>query len=134
MEKLLELYELEMPRNAPGVWAAFYLSLERLDDSWTAELLRLKTFECFSVPELTEYEQLLVYFLYRHVPRCYDDLDADSKLLFAVLSTQIIGTLAGSDRERIIELARMYSAEIEYSDENAELIYDLLSALQINND
>lgn len=67
-----------------------------------------------------------MYFLYRHIPECYDDFDADSKVLFAVLSTEILGTLAGENVEKLIELARLYSAEIEYSDENPELIYDEL--------
>lgn len=126
MEKLLEFYDLALPEKSPAEWAEFYLSLERLEDEWTKKLEELKTFEKFSVPDRTEYEQLLVYFLYRHVPECYDDFDADSKILFAVLSTEILGTLAGEDTEKLIELARLYSAEIEYSDENTELIYDEL--------
>ena len=126
MEKLLELYDLALPEKSAAAWAEFYLSLERLEEEWTEQLEELKTFEKFTVPDLAEYEQLLVYFLYRHVPECYDDFDADSKILFAVLSTEILGTLAGEDTEKLIELARLYSAEIEYSDENTELIYDEL--------
>lgn len=126
IKRLLRFYDLALPEKSPVEWAEFYLSLERMDEEWTAQLERLKGFEAFSVPDMTEYEQLLVYFLYRHVPECYDDFDADSKILFAVLSTQIVSTLAGENVEKLIELARLYSAEIEYSDENLELIYDEL--------
>ena len=127
IEKLLDFYDLALPEKSPSEWAEFYLGLERLEDEWTTLLERLKVFSAFSVPNMTEYEQLLVYFLYRHIPECYDDYDADSKILFAILSTEILGTLAGADSEKLIELARLYSAEIEYSDENLELIYDELT-------
>ncbi len=126
IKKLLDFYDLALPEKSPAEWVEFYLGLERMDEEWTAQLERLKGFEAFSVPNMTEYEQLLVYFLYRHVPECYDDFDADSKILFAVLSTQILGALAGENAENLLELARLYSAEIEYSDENLELIYDEL--------
>ena len=126
IQQLLELYDIALPEKSPSEWAEFYLGLERLEDEWTTQLERLKNFSEFSVPDMTEYEQLLVYFLYRHIPECYDDYDADSKILFAVLSTEILGTLAGENVEKLIELARLYSAEIEYSDENLEIIYDEL--------
>lgn len=126
IQMLLDFYELALPEKSPKEWADFFLSLERLEEEWTTQLEALKDFKAFSVPNMTEYEQLLVYFLYRHIPECYDDFGADSKVLFAVLSTQILGTLAGENVEKLIELARLYSAEIEYSDENPELIYDEL--------
>ncbi len=126
IKRLLDFYDLELPEKSPAEWAKFYLGLERMDEEWTAQLERLKGFEAFSVPDMTVCQQLLVYFLYRHVPECYDDFDADSKILFAVLSTQIVSTLAGENNQNFLELARLYSAEIEYSDENLELIYDEL--------
>ena len=126
IQQLLELYDIALPEKSPSEWAEFYLGLERLEDEWTTQLERLKNFSEFSVPDMTEYEQLLVYFLYRHIPEGYDDYDADSKILFAVLSTEILGTLAGENVEKLIALARLYSAEIEYSDENLEIIYDEL--------
>lgn len=126
MERLLDSYDLALPEKSPAEWAEFYLGLERLEAEWTTQLERLKDFTAFSVPDMTECEQLLVYFLYRHIPECYDDYDADSKILFAILSTEILGTLAGENVENLLELARLYSAEIEYSDENLELIYDEL--------
>jgi len=126
IENLLASFKLTMPERTPAQWAEFYLGLERMDEAWTEKLNILKCFEAFSVPDKTEYEQLLVYFLYRHIPECYEDFDAGSKLLFAVLSTQILGTLAGENVEKLLDLVRLYSAEIEYSDENLELIYDEL--------
>ncbi|MDO4815972.1 MAG: flagellin lysine-N-methylase [Bacillota bacterium] len=126
IQMLLDFYDIALPEKSPSEWAEYYLSLERLEDAWTKQLEMLKKYDIFTVPNTTEYEQLLVYFLYRHIPECYEDFDADSKILFAVLSTQILGTLAGENVENLLELARLYSAEIEYSDENTELIYDEL--------
>lgn len=126
IEQLLSFYDISMPEKTPAQWAEFLLSLERLEEEWTAQLERLGTFEKFALPRGTEFEQLLVYFLYRHFPECYDDCDAQSKILFSVLSVQLLCTLYDGSRENLIELARLYSAEIEYSDENLELIYDEL--------
>ena len=81
-----------------------------------------------------EYEQLLVYFLYRHILRAYEDRDAAGKAAFAVLSVRLLtvlgalhyGKKGAFKLEDQIEYARMYSAEIEYSEENLETLYDAL--------
>lgn len=128
MRKLQSLYE-PMPERSPAQWAEFFLSLERMDEKWTAELEKLAECDAFDVPNTTEFEQLLAYFLYRHIPECYEDFEPESKILFAVLSVQIIGALfqkSGGTVEELIDIARAYSAEIEYSDENPQKIYDEL--------
>ena len=128
MKKLQELYE-PLPEKSPAQWAEFFLSLERMDEKWTARLEKLGECDAFNVPNTTEFEQLLAYFLYRHVPECYEDFESESKILFAVLSVQIIAALfgkSGGTVEELIDIARAYSAEIEYSDENPQKIYDEL--------
>ena len=126
MRKMQEKYS-PMAEKTPAQWAEFFLSLERMDEAWTQQLEKLKNCEKFAVPNTLGYEQLLSYFLYRHVPECYDDFDADSKILFAILSVQILSALNESgSAEELIELARLYSAEIEYSDENPQKIYEVI--------
>ena len=126
MRKMQKLYS-PVAEKTPAQWAEFFLSLERMDEAWTQPLEKLKNCEKFAVPNTVEYEQLLCYFLYRHVPECYDDFDADSKILFAILSVQILSALNESgSAEELIELARLYSAEIEYSDENPQKIYEVI--------
>ena len=83
-------------------------------------------------------EQLLVYFLYRQTPLALDDGEYEGRAAFAVLSFAMIrrlllvyfalhGSVVLAD---LIEIARQYSAEIEYSDENVEiLLYRIQEAL-----
>ena len=82
----------------------------------------------------TEYEQLLVYFLYRHVPTALDDGDVSSKAAFAVLSVRLLFSLGALHLllhgeftvEDQIEFCRLYSAEVEYSDDNMDALFDAL--------
>ena len=60
------------------------------------------------------------YFVYRH-------FESPETLRFAVLSTAIVAALDFvSPPERHAENLRMYSEEIEYSDENIKIICDAL--------
>ena len=105
----------------------FYLSLERLDDSWTDELMELKEFsfdekifedEKFALP----FEQLGCYFIFRHFGNeAYED-----GINFMLLSCYLIGALWAKHKDadivKMADTVRMYSAEIEYSEENTELV------------
>ena len=114
-------------------WVDFYLSLERLDEKWTNLLKDLKSvnFEHVIFPESKEkyLEKLLLYFIYRHL----DSMDTN-KIKFSVLSVFFIAQtyryhIAKYNSitvEDIIEYARLYSSEIEYSDENIEKIIEKL--------
>lgn len=133
MEHLSLFFDFPLPLDAPSYWADTFLKLERLDESWTDCLNKLRCCQTpleFSRWE-TAFEQLLVYFLYRHLPAALYDGDLDSKLQFAILSVQMLQWLCAAHDaatpEELAELARMYSAEIEYSDENLELLWELLS-------
>ncbi len=122
-EKLLETFSVQLPDYLPYEWAGFYTSLERLDSAWDECLVYLG--ECSQL--VSDYEDehpaenLLCYFLFRHMPAALDDGDIASKVGFAVLSCRIVLTLAG--RLGIEEAARMYSSEIEYSQENLDKIF-----------
>ena len=99
-----------------------------------ADELPLDDFAAHMNGRETEYEQLLVYFLYRHVPAALDDGDVGSKAAFAAASVQLLfalgalqllqhGTFTVEDQ---IELCRLYSAEVEYSDDNLNALFDAL--------
>ena len=60
------------------------------------------------------------------MPSALYDGDIPSKIAFAVLSCKVILNLA--DEFGIEEAARMYSSEIEYSDENLDKIFDYLAS------
>lgn len=114
-------------------WVDFLLGLERLDEKWTELLEGLKA-ESFASFDKEEYalplKNLCVYFLYRHLPSMLFDGDICSKVKFAVLATVFIHTLAvnslGVYIDLLCDFARMFSAEIEYSDENLEAVFDEL--------
>ena len=128
-----------LPERSAREWAAFYLSLERMDKAWTALLQDLDdaddaAFTAYMQPREMEYEQLLCYFLYRHMSAALDDGDVSGKAAFAVLSTRFLRQLGAWQywktgrftRDDQIELARLYSAEIEYSQENLDALFDEL--------
>ena len=127
-----------MPERGIREWAEFLMELERLDEGWTACLQRLADtdFDESDVGPLMHsrslwFRNLFDYFVYRHLFTALDDGDISSKVLFAVLSCRIIAALllthgGPGDIETVAEYARMYSSEIEYSDENLDLIFDAL--------
>ncbi len=111
---------------------AEYLELERLDFAWTGLLENLKDFsldlqifeEEFAIP----FEQLACYFLFRHFTEAQWNGDAPQRVRMILSGCYLIGGLCGwhlrhygkvtiKDME---EYVRMYSAEIEYSEENIE--------------
>lgn len=143
MEDLLTLCGAAVPDITLAQWADFYLSLERMDEAWTdilkglredAAALPLSDFAARMRGRETEYEQLLVYFLCRHVPTALDDGDIGSKAAFAVVSVRLLFALGALHflrngaftAEDQIELCRLYSAEVEYSDDNLNALFDAL--------
>lgn len=137
---ILKAAEMPIPEKSLAEWADIYLELERLEETWTDRLQELKSTDISNAPALdtpgweTAFEQLLVYFLYRQLPFALDDGEYEGRAAFCVLSYRIIrdlcyvhavlhGSVALDD---LVEIARQYSAEIEYSDENVEALLDAL--------
>ena len=120
-------------------WAAFYKTLERLSADWDKELEILSHIKApfENPPEAlpdTPFEQLLVYFLYRHLPDAENEQDLKKRAGVAALSCQILFALClektatgkSFSVDMLAELARMYSSEIEYSQENIDSLLDVL--------
>ncbi|MDD3411977.1 MAG: flagellin lysine-N-methylase [Eubacteriales bacterium] len=135
IDAMLARRGIALPRRTLSQWAAIYLSLERLDEAWTKWLEALAKAD--DNPELPEgaldtpLEQLMVYLLYRHLPGALEDGDYGGRLAFAALSVQLLRGLLAAKREEstpddLVELARLYSSEIEYSDENLAALLDAL--------
>lgn len=124
MEKALKLFGTAPLDFDAEKLKALYLGLERLDEDWTKKLHTLQAVAL--EPELSKmrYVRLLEYFIYRHFATAPDEYEAMLRLQFAFLSTRIICALdmltADSDA------ARLYSGEIEYSDENVDIILDYI--------
>lgn len=120
--------------------ADFLLGLERLDGKWTDILENLKISADFSNSSLPSYfntfaEQLLVYFTYRHLSGCLDDGRLSQRALFIVFSYKVIEVLCKYHLKKfsnislndIVEYVRLYSSEIEYSEENIEAMLEFFS-------
>ena len=110
-----------------------YSSLEILDEVWLEKLEKLNdcTYNFSSdVSMIIPEEQLLIYFLYRHLPEAQYDGLYKERIMFSVLSVIIIDMLyyahSCKSIKDLIEFSRMYSAEIEYSEDNINKILEFL--------
>lgn len=129
LEELLAVCGATVPERD---WAAVYRGLERLDEAWTARLdaLRLPPPPLAKAWEIP-FEQLAVYFVFRHLTGALEDGLLAERAALAVLGTRVLQSLfaAGEQSmEALIDLARAYSAEIEYSDENVGVLLRQLQA------
>ncbi len=97
----------------------FYISLERLDKSWENELEKLRRADSIKVFEREDlqifFEQLSCYFIFRHF---------EKGVGFMLLSCFVIGMICSECENfaKMLDVARMYSSEIEYSEENTEKV------------
>jgi len=114
-------FKLDLPE-----WVALYQSLEQMDPAWGVLLEKLAVIR---LPEQWDaelnderYGKLLSYFLYRHFLLARNSEEAGAVFAFCALSTAMIGALDTVEREKKDEHIRLYSAEIEYSDENVARI------------
>ncbi|MBQ8289062.1 MAG: flagellin lysine-N-methylase [Clostridia bacterium] len=113
-------------------WQRVYRNLERLDPAWDDALT---AWERASLPASgiadpifeSAAEQLIAYFLYRHLADAICDGRYPERVAFALLSTHVICSVAAArsgtpDPDTLIDTARAYSAEVEYDEENVDAI------------
>lgn len=134
-DRLAELARrCRLPDRPWHEWRDFLLSLERLDDAW-ADALRCLQDDLPPLPDGWDgpFEQLAVYLLFRHLPGALEDGDPQGRVRYCALIVRLLGallaTLPEPAMDDLVELARLYSAEIEYSDENVGAILDELARL-----
>ena len=106
-----------LPEKSEDEWRAVFLSLERMDEAWTARLKR--PWRAPPAELAKPLERLLLYFLYRHLPAAADEQGLRARTAFAVLCCRVAGALS-RDFSDLLETVRLLSAEIEYSDENVD--------------
>lgn len=128
---ILELSGAELPSKTPAEWAGIFSSLERLAPEWDYYIDLLSRADELSLIDGMEFQQLAVYFAYRHISQSYEDERFEAHTAFAALSTYIICTIFNQtgtgDIEELENIARLYSGETEYSEENLSLLKDILS-------
>lgn len=132
LENILDFCGIALPEKTWEQWTEVYRSLERLDSEWDTVL---DTLSSPAAPLDTQWDapfrNLATYFLYRHLPAALYDGEDVARTAFAVLSTLVIRQLFAAapvqTMETLVELCRMYSAEIEYSTENTDALIALLA-------
>lgn len=123
IEDVKDIFRIKLPDKK---WDIEFLKLERLDGSWTDRVMSIRgqgheLKEDWSVP----FEQILVYFVYRYMADGQFDGRYNERVLFAILSFYMIREIfkrSEETMEELIEICRMYSSEVEYSEENVEAI------------
>lgn len=130
-----EIKNTEISSDRIDISALFneFSSLEMLDESRLFE----KAFQKFKDPktcskifqnnktDLKAFENLTIYFVWRHFLKSVFEDEFYSKIAFAVLSTLIIALLFYSQScQNLVNASVYYSKEVEYSDENLNKIFD----------
>lgn len=128
INNMLESVDAELPADTD--WYSVFNGLEKMDSIWDDYLLRIKDgIETITDNSLdTAYEQLLVYLVFRHFTDCQYDERVKERILFAALIYKVIKAMNISNTmEELIDICRLYSCEIEYSDENINRLLEELS-------
>ena len=124
MRKALSLLHSQLPPFSAREAARFFLTLERMEDSWTQLLEELASApEQALEPHLSSmrYARIAEYLIYRHFSSGAEE-EAASRLRFCFYAAELICALEPLSQEAL----RLFSAEIEYSDENIEKIREWL--------
>ncbi len=137
INSILELFGISLDEEAICKCLTAFADMEIMDSSWRNITDKLTITHILSdlVPDFAvPYEQLLVYFIYRHIPESEDMSDLAARVSFAVLSVRIINGIYKMlnaenkpDFELLCDICRMYSSEIEYCEENTEKMKALIS-------
>lgn len=120
-------YVISDDLRSPTKWAEFYCGLERLNYEWDKYLDVLADCDSFAAPDGTEavWEQLAVYLVYRHTA---ENLMSEG-LAFCIHTVRLLCTLCtavSADFSEICDICRMWSSEIEYSEENTKSVIEKL--------
>ncbi len=133
-EETPEIKEYTYPSACPSVTELLEAleGLEPIDEKWKPYISGLKK----SVNEVritADQEQYIrnigVYFVWRYFMKGVFDWEILSKVKLAVISMAVISVMFSAenaaDMKRCAILAKNYSKEIEYSEENLEAVYDM---------
>ena len=131
---ITDFYNDKLSYKTVKEWADIFLSLERLDEYWTILLneLKLTDIEEITIPKEFDnyFKNLLIYFTYRHL----NEYSTEKDLMFIFLSYEMIKNICKMHLKKygkltfedLVNYSRIYSSEIEYSDENTERLLEIL--------
>ncbi len=103
-------------------------------------LRKHKEFNEYYKENLYKFKNILVYFIFRYFMKAIFDYDVSAKIKLAIISTLMIKELAvvrfiDNDNEfteeDMVEVSRIYSKDIEHSDENIENLQEIFETEEI---
>ena len=132
INKIRERYPIVSFGEAPGYWYEIISELECMSNSREKYFKYMKDIPEFEMPfgefEIKAYKNILTYYIYRYFFNVFDGYSPETCLSFCLLSTQIIFhiylSIGDKNLEILSDIARLFSSEIEYSQENTEIMMD----------
>ena len=103
-------------------------------------LRKHKEFNEYYKENLYKFKNILVYFIFRYFMKAIFDYDVSAKIKLAIISTLIIKELAvvrfiennnEFTEEDMVEVSRIYSKDIEHSDENIENLQEIFETEEV---
>ncbi|WP_368235450.1 flagellin lysine-N-methylase [Clostridium perfringens] len=103
-------------------------------------LRKHKEFNEYYKENLYKFKNILVYFIFRYFMKAIFDYDVSAKIKLAIISTLMIKELAvvrfiennnKFTEEDMVEVSRIYSKDIEHSDENIENLQEIFETEEI---
>ena len=135
IEKLVAISNanLELPLSFYATWLT---KVECLDKDWQ-ELLK----KCLNNDSLITavsvdgivFEQLLSYFVFRHVSKAISEKELRCLLVFSLFSALMVISIHTQTGVDVFEIARLYSSEIEYSENNLNSLYEFSETILSKN-
>ena len=134
VSEIFNIFSVENAGKSLAEHIPLFEGLEKMDDLWAQKLFLLARLSEDKVIEAEKkysdtLKRILHYFFYRHLINAKDTVETRCYAAFCVLSSRMIAGLFALQEEEgdvlpasLIECARMYSSEIEYSEENTEEI------------
>ncbi|MBQ9760594.1 MAG: flagellin lysine-N-methylase [Clostridia bacterium] len=123
LQQIQDAYDVSLSIRTDEEWRALLEELEYLDDAHRS------LFSCYSSKMDTSkthenrLERAFAYFVYRHCSSACDEGELRAALGFALFCERLLASLAQkATEEDLIELARIVSEELEYSEENTDAI------------
>lgn len=139
IDLILKEFSIKIPSRSMFGWSRKLLSLEQLNPQWSA-LVQEYLYGDYKSKNMNQlqweltFEQLFTYLLFRHTPDFQEKIEKG--IAFSVLSYRIIKSICSNIEDKracmspevLIEICRMFSSEIEYSQENVNALYMLLDS------
>ncbi len=110
-----------------SLWIERLSKLEQLDGAWQELLDKLTTQEKTPKNLDQPLEKFMLYLLYRHLPNAVEESEIRATVRFAYFGYLLIKTICEKTNTPIEEAARLFSSEIEYSEENTAALLSYLS-------